>query len=141
MGASGPGVSGGSAISPQGWRFNICDDPERCLVEPKDGTSRWYRRMWQDPRFRAAAAERWAALRAGPWSDGALRGLIGGAAGELGAAVGRNYAKFPGALAGSAGWQSEVDFLQSWLLEHVGWMDGALREVAAGAAAASTAGR
>lgn len=41
------GVSGGSAVSPQGWRFNICADQGRCLVEPMDGTSRWFRRMWE----------------------------------------------------------------------------------------------
>jgi len=45
------GVSGGSAISPEGWRFNICEDPERCLIDPKDGVSIWYRRLWQDKRF------------------------------------------------------------------------------------------
>lgn len=39
-GESGPGTSGGSAISPQGWRFNICVDQGRCLIEPGDGTSR-----------------------------------------------------------------------------------------------------
>lgn len=37
------GQSGGSAISPEGWRFNICADQERCVVDPSDGISRWYR--------------------------------------------------------------------------------------------------
>lgn len=46
-GCSGPGVAGGSAISPEGWRFNICEDAERCVVEPGDGLSQWYRRLWQ----------------------------------------------------------------------------------------------
>ena len=46
-GRSGPGVAGGSAISPEGWRFNICEDAERCVVEPGDGLSQWYRRLWQ----------------------------------------------------------------------------------------------
>lgn len=46
-GASGPGISGGSAISSDGWRFNICSDPERCVVDPTDGISQWYRRLWQ----------------------------------------------------------------------------------------------
>lgn len=41
------GTSGGSAISAAGWRFNICQDPGRCLVEPADGISQWYRKMWQ----------------------------------------------------------------------------------------------
>lgn len=46
-GISGPGTSGGSAISPNGWRFNICADPGRCVVDPQDGISVWYRRLWQ----------------------------------------------------------------------------------------------
>ena len=46
-GRSGPSGSGGSAISPEGWRFNICDDPGRCRVQPDDGTSQWFRRLWQ----------------------------------------------------------------------------------------------
>jgi hypothetical protein len=46
-GTSGPGISGGSAISPEGWRFNICANPERCRVDPSDGLSHWFRRLWQ----------------------------------------------------------------------------------------------
>lgn len=37
------GQSGGSAISPEGWRFMICAEPERCIVDPTDGLSPWYR--------------------------------------------------------------------------------------------------
>lgn len=32
--------------------------------------------MWQDVRFRSAAAARWADLRAGPWSDAAIGKLF-----------------------------------------------------------------
>lgn len=41
------GRSGGSAISPEGWRFLICIDQHRCKVDPLDGLSLWYRKMWQ----------------------------------------------------------------------------------------------
>jgi hypothetical protein len=41
------GTSGGSAISAAGWRFNICQDRGRCKVDPLDGISQWYRRLWQ----------------------------------------------------------------------------------------------
>lgn len=41
------GRSGGSAISPEGWRFLICIERQRCKVDPLDGLSLWYRRMWQ----------------------------------------------------------------------------------------------
>lgn len=141
-GQSGPGVSGGSAISPEGWRFNICADPGRCLVEPGDGTSRWFRQMWNDPRFRQAAATRWGELRAGPWSDGALKTLISDTTQRLSAAAGRNFAKFAEVLgvtegvSGDSLWRGEVNDLQDWLLKHVAWIDGAI----AAAAAAATAG-
>ena len=36
-----------------------------CLARP-------CRRMWQDPRFSGGAAQRWAQLRAGPWSDATI---------------------------------------------------------------------
>lgn len=32
--------------------------------------------MWEDPLFRGGAAQRWAQLRAGPWSDAAIAGRI-----------------------------------------------------------------
>ena len=46
-GVSGPGKSGGSAISPNGWLFDICDNPERCLKDPTFGLSVWFRRLYQ----------------------------------------------------------------------------------------------
>lgn len=144
-GQSGPGVSGGSAVSPEGWRFNICDDPGRCLVEPTDGTSRWYRRMWQDPRFRQAAAMRWAQLRTGPWSDAALKGLVATTTARIKPAALRNYARFAAVLlpagsgSGEAEWTAAVGQVQDWLLKRVGWMDGAFPQAAAASSAAPSA--
>lgn len=31
------GSSGGSAISPEGWLFNICLDRQRCKIDPMNG--------------------------------------------------------------------------------------------------------
>ncbi|KAL4858496.1 hypothetical protein ACK3TF_001466 [Chlorella vulgaris] len=76
QGVSGPGVAGGSAISTDGWRFLICADADRCKIDPTDGLSRWYRRMWEDDRFKSGASTRWAQLRAGPWSDTAVEAII-----------------------------------------------------------------
>jgi hypothetical protein len=141
QGASGPGVSGGSAISPEGWRYNICDDPGRCLVEPKDGTSRWFRRLRLDPRFRQAALARWQQLRAGPWSDAALEALIGDAAARIQPAAARNYDRYAGIFgvaagtgAGAAAWAGEVAAMQDWLRKRVAWLDSALQVDAASAA-------
>lgn len=55
------GLSGGSAISPQGWRFMICAEPERCQEDPTDGLSRWYRcapRVEGGIRWQQAACRR-----------------------------------------------------------------------------------
>lgn len=44
------GTSGGSAISPEGFRFNICDEPRRCVEDPVDGISLWFRAVWRRVR-------------------------------------------------------------------------------------------
>lgn len=33
------GTSGGSAISPEGWLFNICLEKRRCKIDPQFGLS------------------------------------------------------------------------------------------------------
>ena len=73
-GVSGPGKSGGSAISPQGWLFDICDDPERCVIDPTLGISVWFRQLWQvQLRFqglsRSAEARRPGASRQPMFTD------------------------------------------------------------------------
>lgn len=45
------GSSGGSAISPEGFRFNICDEPARCVEDPVDGISLWFRAVWRRVRL------------------------------------------------------------------------------------------
>ena len=48
-GASGPGLSGGSAISPNGWIFDVCQD-NRCAVldgyDPGYGIALWFLQLW-----------------------------------------------------------------------------------------------
>jgi hypothetical protein len=80
---SNAGVAGGSAISPEGWRFLICADQERCVVDKGDGVSQWYRRLWEDPAFRASAAARWQELRAGVWADDTLGTMLNDGAGQV----------------------------------------------------------
>ena len=50
-GYSQPGLAGGSGISPNGWLFNICEQPERCSVldgyDPGNGLAVWFTRLWQ----------------------------------------------------------------------------------------------
>lgn len=155
QGQSGPGLSGGSAISPEGWRFNICEEPERCVVDPTDGTSMWYRTMWNtDERFKQGAAVRWNGLRAGPWSDEAVKKIITDAKSAITPAVVRNYDKYPSVLGLEKGgpyeqvWQGEVDALESWTMKRLAWIDSKFSGTAGGGtgsgastATASQAGR
>lgn len=101
-GRSGPGTSGGSAISPEGWRFNICADQGRCRVEPADGTSQWFRRLWQDGGFRAGVARRWRAMRSvgGVLGDAFFERAIGGPHDALtrSGAAARNYERWASEL-------------------------------------------
>jgi hypothetical protein len=50
-GESGPGISGGSGISPNGWLFNICKEPERCSsikqYDAGNGMAVWFVRLWE----------------------------------------------------------------------------------------------
>jgi hypothetical protein len=141
-GASGPGISGGSAISSNGWRFNICEDPERCVWHSSDGISIWFRALWRDPVWRSAAASRYAELRAGPWSDAAVTAIIDGAVEDLAqGASARNYEKWadvmdvevpPGLPSGPGQWEARVEQLRGWLLERLGWMDEELAAVSSG---------
>ncbi|KAH7616560.1 hypothetical protein Ndes2526B_g08649 [Nannochloris sp. 'desiccata'] len=130
LGQSGPGLSGGSAISPEGWRFNICDEPERCLIDPTDGVSIWYRTMWNtDERFKAGAALRWNELRASAWSNDAVQKIIDDARTAIDPAVARNFDKYASALEVETGanyeeiWQEEVSVMENWVMERFEWMD------------------
>lgn len=130
-GQSGPGISGGSAISPEGWRFNICEDPERCLEDPTDGVSPWYRRMWQDESFQQATADRWKELRSGPWSNEAITDIISTAENSIADAVQRNDERWGDALKtyGWDEWSVEVEKLRTWVIARAEWMDEELSSI------------
>jgi CotH kinase protein len=139
QGQSGPGLSGGSAISPEGWRFNICDEPERCIVDPTDGTSQWYRQMWKsDDRFKTGAAQRWKDLRGGVWSDDGIKKVINDAKSAITPAIPRNYDKYATALGVQKGdnyeefWLGAVSTLQDWTIKRVAWLDSKFGAIAGG---------
>lgn len=134
-GVSGPGIAGGSAISPEGFRFLICEDPERCIADPTDGISFWYRRMWQDPAFRAQTKETWKTLRAGPWSDVEMEKMYQSGVEQLSnGPASRNYATYSEALGDDTGpatlemWVNATARLETWLNDRLAWMDVALAD-------------
>mmetsp|Transcript_4385 Transcript_4385/g.11363 ORF Transcript_4385/g.11363 Transcript_4385/m.11363 type:complete len:750 (-) Transcript_4385:97-2346(-) len=126
------GISGGSAISTNGWRFNICQDVGRCKRDPVDGVSHWFIRLWQDPAFKQRAASRWRELRDGPLSNENIEGTIDSVVDEVRPAAVRNYNKWYDVIGSSHyrttqdQWEHEVEQLRTWLIEHMEWMDGEL---------------
>lgn len=133
-GASIDGIAGGTAISPNGFRFLICEDQERCQVDASDGVSFWYRRMWQDPSFRNATSAIWKDLRSGDWSDESIADMVNAAKDQLDqGAVERNYDAYADILLeglpsadGRKVWQNETNKIETWLFERLQWMDKAL---------------
>eukprot|EP01024_Parvocaulis_polyphysoides_P010918 TRINITY_DN13848_c0_g3_i2.p1 TRINITY_DN13848_c0_g3~~TRINITY_DN13848_c0_g3_i2.p1 ORF type:complete len:408 (-),score=67.69 TRINITY_DN13848_c0_g3_i2:268-1491(-) len=123
------GISGGSAISVEGWRFNICEDQERCKVDPRDGISLWYRRLWKDAAYRERVVKRWQELRELAISDAWVEAKIESFRSQAEAAALRNYQRW-GDVIGEEWfasyeeqWTFYVDRLKEWLLDHMKWMD------------------
>ena len=128
-GESGPGTSGGSAISENGWRFNICEDPGRCVRDPQDGISHWFVRLWEDPAYRKKVADRWQELRKGPLSNDQVNANFDEAMTELRPAAIRNYNRWKEEI-GSAHfrstkdqWEHEAKKLRDWTIGRMEWMD------------------
>lgn len=123
------GRSGGSAISPEGWRFNICIDRGRCVVDPLDGLSLWYRRLWQDPAFRRAVQNRWTRLRAGAWNDENIEFIFNEVRSNTEEAIMRNFAIWEDVLRDRSReenldiWLNEVETLSEWLFTRLEWLD------------------
>ncbi|KXZ46160.1 hypothetical protein GPECTOR_46g229 [Gonium pectorale] len=138
QGGVSTGSSGGSAISPEGWRFNICDQPERCKADPVDGISQYYRAAWRDSSLRTATGQRWQSLRGGALANDALGGMVTAQAELIRDAAMRDYNRWssvrtsPFFKTHMEQWQYEVQQLRSWLLDRAKWMDAALDDAAKG---------
>jgi hypothetical protein len=146
-GFNGPGRSGGSGTSPNGWLFSICREPGRCTpldgpdgrtgYDAGNGLALWYgQAFFGDPTFARGAAARWQALRAGPWSDGAARAMVAAKRGCLGGApFTRTLARWPSL---TKPWIGDVaaqeaalfDGVGDWLGARLAWLDGAFAQAA-----------
>lgn len=137
------GRSGGSAISAEGWRFNICQEPQRCVVDPQDGISMWYRQMFTDPVFVTAVASRWKELRATLIPNEWFTSTLNNAKTTLMAPALRNYNRWayalaePGYSTGQALFEAYVLSLDTWIQARLKWMDQAMEQVAIQAANAT----
>jgi hypothetical protein len=95
----------------------------------------WWLRFEQDPDWWQQFVDRWATLREGVLGDAAVAAEIDALAATLGAeAAGRHFTRWPQlgqfTVISPPGWQtrttyqSEVDYLQTWLRDRSAWIDG-----------------
>lgn len=87
------GSSGGSAISPEGWLFNICNETSRCSHAPNFPLATWFIRLWEDPSFVRGCAVRWSELRKSSWSDASVTGALASQQSLLQPAAVRGFAR------------------------------------------------
>jgi len=90
----------------------------------------WFRRMMEDFRFVNELSCRWHDLRAGVFDDQVIMNYIDSLTNALQVPIRKNFKKWP--VLGVYVWpnyfigdthQEEVDFLKSWLIERLHWMD------------------
>eukprot|EP00210_Caulerpa_lentillifera_P006036 g5768.t1 len=126
------GRSGGSAISPNGWRYNICVDRGRCIVDPMDGVSWWFRTLLEDNTFRSKLRRRWQLLRRGPWSISTIQSYFSRIRTAISEPVRRNANRWNRELAiknESASfdeWNDEISRMESWTISRLEWIDARL---------------
>lgn len=127
------GISGGSAISINGWLYNICVERQRCKIDPLNGVSQWYLALWQNPEFRNATNARWQALRKEAWSDAWLSNEVKSQATIINSAVIRDYDRWGQFYAADTtpiqfptrqeDFTVSVQQLHDWVLARVRWLD------------------
>ena len=108
---------------PEGWYHE--------LLSP-DGYP-WYGRMFEDPEFALAYADRWFALRRDMFGTAALMEEIDGITDFLNDAADRNFVKWdrlgafdwpnPPGFQDRKTYRSEVNFMKDWLKTRVEWID------------------
>jgi hypothetical protein len=124
------GTSDWAAYEPEGWLFEDVD-------------AVWFSRLVDDPAYVQAWTERWEYVREHELQDGRLLADITSTSSYLDEAAQRNFERwpilgeyidelphlnYPGWEERTAYWQ-EVDYLQTWLLDRMAWIDGHLGEL------------
>jgi hypothetical protein len=86
----------------------------------------FWARLFEDPAFKQAHAQRWDQLAAGPMSVPTLHRLIDGLAGELREAQARHFARWPEMPAAGGSHDNEVRILKDWFAARVPWLNDQL---------------
>ena len=117
--------------------YNEGDIVDRWTVEDYDGSMpRIWLKLWRDAAFKSQAVDAWFGYRSGPLRTDRVFAFIDSVAEYLNEAQQRNFQRWPilgvGIWRSVAGYeerdtyQKEVDFMKSYLEEHMAWMDADL---------------
>ncbi|MBN1651100.1 MAG: CotH kinase family protein [Bacteroidales bacterium] len=91
----------------------------------------WWARLMEDPIYREALYQRWTELRAGSFTTDSIIQDLDTHIAHLGASITRNFEKWP--IIGQYIWpnysyanssyEQEVDYLKTWMINRLNWMD------------------
>lgn len=91
----------------------------------------WWARLMEDEDYRQAFAQRWKAMRAGPFNTDSIMADLDAHVQYLGKAIDRNFARWP--ILGAYVWPNyfvgttyleELNYLKNWITARLTWMDG-----------------
>ncbi|UCD50006.1 MAG: CotH kinase family protein [Phycisphaerales bacterium] len=109
----------------------------------------WWRRLFEDPEFRLAYADRWFAVRRDLFATERLLGIVDDYAALLDEPQQRNFDRWR--VLGRYIWpnwyiaqtyQEEIDWMKDWLADRLTWMDGQIaRDMAPGPTGVQSTGR
>lgn len=119
-------LSLGNANYLEGW---LPEDWYNALLSDTDYP--YYRRLFEDPEFQLRYADRWFALRRGPFATAKLLADFDGAIAQVQDAAPRNFQRWP--IIGKsiwpnwfvgATWEEDVGWTRQWLIDRLAWIDG-----------------
>lgn len=127
------GYCGGDSY--QGWAINfntLCSQDDWIIHF-------WWNVLWEDPAFRKRISERWEELRGDAFTDTKVTGLMDSLVSVVQQAQVRNWQRWP--VLNEWVWPNvfccgtygqHVDYLRSWTLNRLHWMDGAVKTLSVG---------
>ena len=98
----------------------------------------WWKKIFDDPPFRARLRQRWTSLRAGEFSTGRITGLVDSLVAVLAEAAPRNFRRWtvlgqyiwPNPYVGQT-YGDEIRYMKEWIVARVTWLDRELSLTAA----------
>ena len=119
----------------QGWAINfnsLCGQDDWIIHF-------WWKLLWEDPAFREQLSNRWKELRDDSFTDAKVTGLVDSLTGVVQEAQVRNWQRWP--VLNQYVWPNvfccgtysqHVDYLRTWTLNRLHWMDGAVKTLGIG---------